>query len=60
MTDGRVDAGCLSIWTGSELETAIAKEGPDAGGRDMAVRCGLVEWGRRLGRLSNIDARLDL
>lgn len=60
LTDDRVDTGCLSICTGSELETAMAKEGPVAGGRDTAVRFGLVDWGRRLGRLSNMEARLDL
>lgn len=54
------DTGCLSICTGSELETAMAKEGPVAGGRHTAVRFGLVDWGRRLGRLSNMEARLDL
>jgi hypothetical protein len=46
--------------TGSELGRAIAKVGPLAGGRDMAVRFGLVDWGKRLGRLSNMDTRLDL
>lgn len=60
LTDDRVDTGCLSMCTGSELETAMAKEGPVAGGRDTAVRFGLVDWGRRLGRLSNMEARLDL
>jgi len=38
----------------------MAKVGPVAGGRDTAVRFGLVDWGRRLGKLSNMDARLDL
>lgn len=60
LADVEVDTGCFSIWIGSELETAIAKVGPVAGGRDMAVRLGLADWGRRLGRLSNMDARLDL
>lgn len=54
------DTGCFSICIGSELETAIAKVGPVAGGRETAVRLGLVDWGRRLGKLSNMDTRLDL
>lgn len=60
LTDAGVSTGCLSIWIGSELETAIAKAGPVAGGRETAVRFGLVDWGKRLGKLSNVDARLDL
>lgn len=32
-----------SIWTGSELETAIAKAGPIEGGRVTAVRFGLAD-----------------
>jgi len=60
LADVGLDKGCFSIWIGSELETAIAKLGPVAGGRDTAVRLGLVDWGRRLGKLSNMDARLDL
>jgi len=60
LVDVGVDTGCLSIWIGSELETAIAKAGPVGGGRDMAVSFGLVDWGKRLGRLSNMEARLDL
>jgi len=60
LADIGVDTGCLSICIGSELETAIAKVGPVAGGRETAVRFGLVDWGKRLGRLSNMDARLDL
>lgn len=64
-TEGGVEwlagvTSCLSIWTGSELESATAKLGPVAGGRDTAVSFGLVDWGKRLGRLSNMDARLDL
>lgn len=39
----RVGTGCLSFCAGSELETAIAKAGPVAGGRDTAVRWGLVD-----------------
>jgi hypothetical protein len=54
------DMGCFSICIGSELETAIAKVGPVAGGSDMAVRLGLVDWGKRFGKLSSMDARLDL
>lgn len=38
-----VDTGCFSICMGSELEMAIAKVGPVAGGRDTAVRLGLVD-----------------
>ena len=60
MADVRVVTDWLSICTGSELETAMAKAGPVTGGRDMAVRFGLVDWGKRLGKLSNVDARLDL
>ena len=56
----RVGTDCFSIWTGSELETAIAKVGPVGGGRETAVRFGLVDWGKRLGKLSKVDARLDL
>lgn len=56
----RVDTGCFSTCTGSELERAIAKVGPVAGGRVTAVRFGLVDWGKILGRLSKVDARLDL
>jgi hypothetical protein len=60
LADVRAGTGCLSICIGSELERAMAKVGPVAGGRDTAVRFGLVDWGRRLGKLSNMDARLDL
>jgi len=60
LADVEVDTGCLSTCIGSELETAMAKVGPVAGGRETAVRFGLVDWGKRLGRLSNMDARLDL
>lgn len=60
LPDVGVDTGCFSMYIGSELETAIAKVGPVAGGRDTAVRFGLVDWGKRLGKLSNTDARLDL
>jgi len=60
LTDVGIGMGCLSICIGSELETAIANVGPVAGGRDTAVRPGLVDWGKRLGKLSNVEARLDL
>jgi len=43
LADIGVDTGCLSICIGSELETAIAKVGPVAGGRETAVRFGLVD-----------------
>jgi len=43
LTNVEVDTECLSICTGSELETAIAKAGPVTGGRVTAVRFGLVD-----------------
>ena len=55
-----MSTGCLSISIGSELETAIAKAGSVAGGRDTAVRFRLVDWGKRLGKLSNVDVWLGL
>ena len=60
LADAGVGTECFSICIGSELETAIAKAGPVAGGRETAVRLGLGDWGNRLGKLSNMDARLDL
>lgn len=42
LADVRVDTDRLSICTGSELERAMAKAGPVAGGSDMAVMFGLV------------------
>jgi hypothetical protein len=60
LADAGLDTGGFSIWIGSELETAMAKVGPVGGGRETAVRFGLADWGRRWGRLSNMDARLDL
>lgn len=43
LTDEGVGTGCFSMCTGSELGRAIAKVGPLAGGRDIAVRFGLVD-----------------
>ena len=43
LTDLGMGMDCFSIWVGSELETAIANVGPVAGGRDTAVRPGLVD-----------------
>jgi len=42
LADVRVDTDFLSICTGSQLEKAMAKVGPVAGGRDTAARFGLV------------------
>jgi len=43
LTDVGIGMDCPPICIGSELETAIANVGPVAGGRDMAVRPGLVD-----------------